>query len=740
MVIQAVNFEGWTRGEILTLVGILLAALAVVLASVTIAVTLGGWTMQAWLNERRIARDFGADLYSVEDIRSATRFYVRPDAASIDLIQELEKGDNIIATREDLFRAVRRFLEAESSHRHLLLLADSGMGKSSFVLNYYAFNRSRWRNKSRLAVVPLGHHNAVDIIKQIHPHKRRETILFLDAFDEDLEAVKNYWVRLNELMSVCGGFRRVLITCRTQFFPQESAIPQLATMVVGPRSGPAHHTFWRLYLAPFSDRQVDEYLKRRFGFWGFQKKAKARSLVKKVPNLTVRPLLLSYITELLEADSPLVLTWEVYSALTTKWYKRETFWKDFNHLEMFSEELAIHLYLGFLEHGFDRVERTVIVNIIKNLFSSVRDIDEWKATSRSLLHRDAAGNWKFAHRSIMEFLFLKRFFEGDKRCQGRKWSEQMKSFVLEKDASGSLLLLSLGPISGADLSGTNLTGVNFQERDLSTTDLSNTDLRRAMLAGSILRGANLAGANFTDAELQGQDLRDAKLLGAVMHHTNLSNADLSGSDLRRTSLNGANLTRTNFRKANLSGLDLSKVDLQVAVIAGSDLSDSLLDHKSFVGMDLSNIQFNRSSLRGTNLSNADLRNAKLLGAELSEANLIGSNMMESQARGANFGKAILQNGNLRSADFSRALFVGADLRSTDFRRSILHEADLTHADLTDALLIDADLTNADLRGATLTNTDFRHAKLLGTKLRRADIQQALNIDATELSKAIVEQS
>src|SRR5215204_272487 len=128
-------------------------------------------------------------------------------------------------------------------------------------------------------------------------------------------------------------------------------------MIVGTRSGPAHHTFWHLYLAPFSDAQVDHYLRRRFGIWAAKEKKKARELVKRVPKLTVRPLLLSYITDLLETAEPVKSTWDIYKVLINKWCEREKgFWEEPRNLEIFSEEVAVQLYLGFLQHGYDRVD------------------------------------------------------------------------------------------------------------------------------------------------------------------------------------------------------------------------------------------------------------------------------------------------------------------------------------------------------------------------------------------------
>ena len=164
------------KGNTLAVIGVLMSAAALM-------ISMWGWTVRAWLTERRLVKQFGADLYLPEDIKNSTRYYVRPDATSIDLAQELEEGHNIIATRENLFHAIDRFLTERSDQRHLLLLADSGMGKSSFVLNYYDYNRRKIRRRHKLAVIPLGVPVALDKIRAIK--QPRDTILFLDAFDED---------------------------------------------------------------------------------------------------------------------------------------------------------------------------------------------------------------------------------------------------------------------------------------------------------------------------------------------------------------------------------------------------------------------------------------------------------------------------------------------------------------------------------------------------------------------------
>jgi hypothetical protein len=394
-----------------------------------IVATLALWPyVRQRIIERRIAKDFGVDLYLPETIRDATKLYIEPDASSVDLSQELEEPSNRVLTREPLFRAVERFLDDDSSHRHMFLLADSGMGKSAFVLNFYAYSKRRLaRKKYRLAVVPLGHPKAITTIKKIS--NKRETIIFLDAFDEDPNARGDYWKRLKLILEECSEFKRILITCRTQFFPKDDAIPVSTGMIkVGPRNDTAHYEFWRLYIAPFSDRQVIKYLRRRFRF-NILKRKQASKLIIKIPLLTIRPMLLANIPDIMATKINVKYSWELYELMVRAWYKREkSWWPDADTIQFFSEEIAVRLYINFIRNKSNTIPRDELNEFIKQL---TVPIEEWNATTRSLLHRDATGNFKFAHRSIMEYLFVKHFIEGDKRCISVEWTNQMQTFLWE---------------------------------------------------------------------------------------------------------------------------------------------------------------------------------------------------------------------------------------------------------------------------------------------------------------------
>ena len=185
--------------------------------------------------QKLLEKSFGSDLYGPEVIERSTRYYVPPNCSSVDPAQEAELR-RVMPTEEKLFEKIDKYLTKDDSGRHLLLLADSGMGKSSFVLNCYARNqRLPKRKRQRLAVVPLGIPDADEEIAKIGDQPN--TVIFLDAFDEDTKAIKDHRQRLLELMHACRKFKRVLITCRTQFFPSAEEIPRETGIArVGPRT------------------------------------------------------------------------------------------------------------------------------------------------------------------------------------------------------------------------------------------------------------------------------------------------------------------------------------------------------------------------------------------------------------------------------------------------------------------------------------------------------------------------
>ncbi len=243
----------------------------------------------------------GAELYTKEDILRAAKFYIKPNCQDVDPSQE-EEIQLVHAVKNKLFEMVDELLKNSEKFKYLIVLADSGMGKTAFVLKYYARHwRSRRRHKFDLALIPLEIKNVDNYIKTIP--SQSNTVLLLDAFDEDTLAIQNHRQRLAKLLELCEGFRQVLITSRTQFFrkeeeiPRETGIIKFSTADLGDNR---EYVFYKLYLSPFSDKQVNRYLKRRFHLWQQGKCRRVREIIEKIPQLTVRPMLLAYIPDLVK--------------------------------------------------------------------------------------------------------------------------------------------------------------------------------------------------------------------------------------------------------------------------------------------------------------------------------------------------------------------------------------------------------------------------------------------------------
>lgn len=410
--------------EIPNLIAGVSALAAIVSAVIAIWPSLRQW----WVN-RLLARSFGSDFYSPEVLERSTRYYVPPNCTSIDPSYESEMR-NLVATEEPLFGILDRFLDRSSKHRHLILLADSGMGKSSCLLNYYVRNQRRpLRKRKRISIIPLGIPEADKHIQVID--NKRDTFLFLDAFDEDTKAIQDYKERLRHLMDLASEFSRVLITCRTQFFLRDEEIPRETGIVrFEPRSAGEKgvYEFQKLYLAPLDDRQVAKFLKKRYPLWHLPKRRRARKLVDAVPLLSVRPMLLAYIPDLLESGIPIQHAFELYESLTDSWLERESRWVKAQSLRRLSEHLAVDLYCNRERRGAERIS---VLELSQLATQWDIPLENWQLTGRSLLNRDASGNYKFAHRSIMEYLFVRRYLADDRSTGRTVWTDQMISFLNE---------------------------------------------------------------------------------------------------------------------------------------------------------------------------------------------------------------------------------------------------------------------------------------------------------------------
>lgn len=395
----------------------------------TVATQFVPW-FRAKTNAKSMRQHLGAEEYSRRTLEDSLRYYVEPLCSQVDPAGR-EDFRSVLPFSASLFSTLDKALEADVQPTYLILLADSGMGKTSALINYYMRNLRRWRRSTTIALYYLG---SADVAQRIaETQQKSNTVLFLDALDEDLHAIRDSGARIQELLLLAKDFRGVLISCRSQFFAKDEEITsKTGILKVGPRAAgeSAMYELQKVYLVPFTSLQIRSFLRKRYGLFQRHARGRAEAVIRQVGDLSARPMLLSYIDDLVQRKETLHRVTDAYSRIVAAWLKREEGHVGNIHaLRAFSERLAVKLYLERDTWGGEHAPRDEISRVAKEWGI---DLDQWKLTGRSLLNRDAQGNFKFSHRSILEFLFVQRFFAGEIVCLRVKWTDQMQIFVLDR--------------------------------------------------------------------------------------------------------------------------------------------------------------------------------------------------------------------------------------------------------------------------------------------------------------------
>ena len=270
-------------------------------------------------------------------IKKARQFYIQTQYQNASPARQEEPGfTHKYIAREELipFFIETAFNEAIDSERFYLILADSGMGKTTFMINLYLRYTSRFsRKKDPMKLFRFSNPDMIEQIKAIEPELAKHTILLLDALDEDpgiistdpnVSDAQAFQKRIDEIIAITRNFKEVVITCRTQYFPGQEEDPYELKVKRPDERG--LYTLNKLYISPFNEKEVRSYLNRKFGIIPFinqKKKSRALRIVSQSKNLVMRPMLLSYIDYLIEDEMVAVNTCNIYETLVDKWLLRE---------------------------------------------------------------------------------------------------------------------------------------------------------------------------------------------------------------------------------------------------------------------------------------------------------------------------------------------------------------------------------------------------------------------------------
>ncbi|NDO49579.1 hypothetical protein FMM75_09235 [Lachnospiraceae bacterium MD335] len=191
-------------------------------------------------------------------------------------------------------------------------------------------------------LVSLAFERSTEIIRRIE--EKSKTILLLDGFDEDTHAINDYINRMNIICDETELFYKIIITCRTQFFPNRDSEPKyMGKIKFG--TGNKSVEFIKYYISPFNEKEVNLYLKKKYNYIFERKKIeRSQKIINNCPYLMVRPMLLSYIDDLLlDKTVKYEYTYEIYKELVLKWIQRESVKNEL--LYEFSEKVAEYMFL-----------------------------------------------------------------------------------------------------------------------------------------------------------------------------------------------------------------------------------------------------------------------------------------------------------------------------------------------------------------------------------------------------------
>lgn len=412
--------------------------------------------------------------------------------------------------------------------------------------------------------------SAYDVFKEMN--RRGKLLLILDGFDEmarqvDYQTVvDNFW----ELSKLVKPLSKVILTSRTEYFRWAKESEKIFEgkeegrnkIILEPPK------FEVVYVESFDNEQIQAVITKRAG------EEKGQGLAQKVLDEEVltemarKPILIELLLAALDDVNTDVLSnlSSVYLYATNKLLLRnisadKTFTSTTDKL-FFLCELAWEM----VKTGEFRIHYSEIPERIRTYFGEVikdkhqLDIWDYDLRNQTLLHRDAAGYYAFAHRSLAEYFVAFKF-----ATELGALSSKFQSAYTE--INGAACVLPIQNKSFSDLTYTLGAFPLVDERMLPINQF---------LLGMLDSTVSKRLFEILD-ETKGKDSDYVQFLGSnALSLLSQTGETLANQDLSRRSLNRSFLIRADLRGSDLSESDLTGAWLSHTYLAGANLRNALL--------------------------------------------------------------------------------------------------------------------------------------------------------------------
>lgn len=322
--------------------------------------------------------------------------------------------------------------------KRYIILGGSGMGKSTFSadLFYQYINQYNQRNiPFPINYLFLGDSDVLDKIADLSKKEDAcESILILDALDENVDAAKDISSFMNKIDLITNIFKFVIITGRTQLFQDDVSEPTIGKIKQNSNLS-KRLKYERIYVSPFSEYEIQTYLANKFTV-GTENYCKAIQIVNKGNDLMSRPMVLSFIDDLLGFARYEKLTIvEIYKTIIDKWLLRECEAQEdsnerlsVNDLYIFSKRLAVYMYDKWKTTGISHITKSEYEYFIEsNGYSG----NPYSFRGRSLINRKSDGSIKFSHKSFWEFFIALDVLGNPGKSLSQDNLDMAKQFALE---------------------------------------------------------------------------------------------------------------------------------------------------------------------------------------------------------------------------------------------------------------------------------------------------------------------
>ncbi len=308
-----------------------------------------------------------------------------------------------------------------SDKKFYLLLGDSGTGKSMQMRLLFA---QLAIDKGAFSVLFRSCTDDLTPIFNLDAKQKEKTILFLDSFDEAIEAFQDSEYFFRQIETYTQQYAKVIIACREQFFM--GAIRKKTSILnVSNRSQYKVFDYKHIYLNYLDEKRIKLRIEQEYSD-DETKRERALAIFKQTKNLMVRPIMLQYLEDILDAailqNAYSLNSYQIYRFIVDAWIEREERAMGINNLKKHLEKVmrvfaqrAYVKYVDLLMSGTHLFRASEIKSILDDAGIGVKKliVADRSLLKRVMVKKGGEPSYSFTHRTFKEFFMAGLLFDGD---------------------------------------------------------------------------------------------------------------------------------------------------------------------------------------------------------------------------------------------------------------------------------------------------------------------------------------